>query len=98
LGITGECEQTKRGRKTNKKIKIRVEDMISQKKVKEIFKIMKKESPKDKNKTRMNSEQTKMKKDFRRNTSTSRTKVNLISSDSILYTEIEFLIILCFYG
>lgn len=44
LGTTGECEQTKRGRKT-KKIKIKVEDTINQKKIKEIFKIMKKESP-----------------------------------------------------
>lgn len=56
------------------------------KKVKEIFKIMNKESPKDENKTRMNSEQTEM-KDFR-NISTSRIEVNLIAPDSILCTEI----------
>ena len=47
---------------------------------------MNKESPKDENKTRMNSEQTEM-KDFR-NISTSRIEVNLIAPDSILCTEI----------
>ena len=51
------------------------------KKIKKIFKIMKKESPKDENKTRMNSEQTKV-KNLRKNISTPRTEVNLISPDS----------------
>lgn len=52
------------------------------------FQDYEKKKSRDKNKTRMNSEQAKMKKDFKRDTSNSRTEVNLVSPDSILCMEI----------